>query len=370
MLGFIHFGNQLDLSLAELGNFIDFDRKCLYDNFLLFNNSKFYDLPYDSMGGVRAAYRIVAKSESEFLSYLSRFEKADDKKHVLLDSNFMKPHHLRKICMGFNNIKFKYAFKATDYRPVRFQNKKDVFVYILKFKSQVYFLEAFFIANAKKYAIRDYKKPYRDAKLGMLPPKLSQMMLNIATNTNAVYDPFCGTGSLLMEAVLSGTKNVYGSDYKQENIEGTDKNLFFMQRKFGLNFQSNVFMQDVTKKFNDVPNFNALISEGYLGKPLHGNEPDNFLKAQMHTVFELYLDFFRNLSLAAKSDFELVMCYPIFPKIAADSDASFFNLLGKISEYGYELEPISRQFKIKTALYQRNNQFVHRLIFKLGFKKV
>ena len=36
------------------------------------------------MGGVRAAYRIVAKSESEFLSYLSEFDMSDDKKRARL----------------------------------------------------------------------------------------------------------------------------------------------------------------------------------------------------------------------------------------------------------------------------------------------
>ena len=64
------------------------------------------------------------------------------------------------------------------------------------------------------YARRDQNRPKRDARVGMLPPKLAQIIINLAVGQNSVrtvLDPFCGTGVLLQEAALMGY-NIYGSD--------------------------------------------------------------------------------------------------------------------------------------------------------------
>ncbi|HEV2352761.1 MAG TPA: hypothetical protein VGR89_00825, partial [Puia sp.] len=53
------------------------------------------------------------------------------------------------------------------------------------------------------YSKRDYGRPVRDAKVGMMPPKLAQMLVN-TTHSNLVWDPFCGTGQTIQEALLIG----------------------------------------------------------------------------------------------------------------------------------------------------------------------
>jgi CRISPR/Cas system-associated endoribonuclease Cas2 len=65
------------------------------------------------------------------------------------------------------------------------------------------------------YAARDQARPARDAFVGMLPPKLAQIMINLANGERrvkneeknlAILDPFCGTGVILQEALLMGYK--------------------------------------------------------------------------------------------------------------------------------------------------------------------
>ena len=49
--------------------------------------------------------------------------------------------------------------------------------------------------NITAYAKRDRARPARDAFVGMLPPKLAQILVNLATagaKTGTVLDPFCG----------------------------------------------------------------------------------------------------------------------------------------------------------------------------------
>src|SRR4029078_6190467 len=95
---------------------------------------------------------------------------------------------------------------------------------------------------------RDREMSTRDAKVGMLPPKLAQIIINMAVGEMpeeakqsvcevppdqpipkdhlakiTLLDPFCGTGVILQEAALMGYK-AYGSDlmpqmanYAQQN---------------------------------------------------------------------------------------------------------------------------------------------------------
>ena len=72
--------------------------------------------------------------------------------------------------------------------------------------------------NITSYSKRDFNRPARDAFVGMLPPKLAQILINLATNgakTGTVLDPFCGTGVILQESVLMGL-SAYGTDLSEK----------------------------------------------------------------------------------------------------------------------------------------------------------
>ena len=72
------------------------------------------------------------------------------------------------------------------------------------------------------YAARDYGRPARSAKVGMLPPKLAQILVN--TVSGSIYDPFCGTGVVLQEGLLAG-RNVMGSDLDTGMVDASRANL-------------------------------------------------------------------------------------------------------------------------------------------------
>lgn len=76
------------------------------------------------------------------------------------------------------------------------------------------------------YVKRDIGKD-RDMIVGMMPPKLVQMMINIGQTREqkSIYDPFCGLGTTLIEAANMGYTNIYGSDLSVEMVRATKKSL-------------------------------------------------------------------------------------------------------------------------------------------------
>ena len=83
------------------------------------------------------------------------------------------------------------------------------------------------VQNFKSWSDRDYGRPARDSKSGMLPPKLARMMVNLAgtVESKTILDPFCGSGTILMEAMLLGADKIIGSDISEKATNDTAKNI-------------------------------------------------------------------------------------------------------------------------------------------------
>ena len=89
------------------------------------------------------------------------------------------------------------------------------------------------VQDITAYARRDQGRPKRDAFVGMLPPKLAQTIINLATGPlppredTVVLDPFCGTGVILQEALLMGY-GAYGTDLEPRMIDYSRENLAWL----------------------------------------------------------------------------------------------------------------------------------------------
>ena len=90
--------------------------------------------------------------------------------------------------------------------------------------------------NITAYARRDQNRPARDARVGMLPPKLAQILINLCGELPQgarILDPFCGTGVILQEAELMGYA-AYGSDLSARMVDFSRQNLAWLQENWFL----------------------------------------------------------------------------------------------------------------------------------------
>ena len=125
------------------------------------------------------------------------------------------------------------------------------------------------VQDIDSYAQRDFERPKRDARVGMLPPKLAQIMINLAKPQPGatILDPFCGTGVVLMEAALQGF-DIEGSDLEQRMIDYTAANLAWLSQ----NYQHRQISTDLRE--GDATNMQwhspikTVVAETYLGRPL------------------------------------------------------------------------------------------------------
>ncbi len=217
---------------------------------------------------------------------------------------------------------------------------------------------------------RDRAKPYADRKKGMLPPKVARMMVNIALGQwqqknegkPVLYDPCCGTGTVLLEAGMRNI-DVHGSDIDQQAVFGTRDNLEWFKKEYNINIASKAFYMDashVNKEEFDTK-IDLLVTEPFLGKQ---TPRDQELANVFKGLEKMYLGSFKSFS-SVLNDGAIVAI--VFPKVQlAKRTYSLEALIDKLKAKGYNLlvEPVLyaregarviRQICIFTYSQKQNN---------------
>jgi tRNA (guanine10-N2)-dimethyltransferase len=236
------------------------------------------------------------------------------------------------------------------------------------------------VQNIDAYARRDRERPARDTKVGMLPPKLAQIIINLAAGplpteklqnicdipadqpvpfnllNSTVLDPFCGTGVLLQEASLMGY-HILGTDLEPRMIAYTEKNLEWLHDLYQLpNLDAVLEVGDATNHTWPVqPDFVA--AEGYLGRPFTAAPNAQILNQTISECNLIIKKFLQNIHEQLKPGTRLCIAVPAWQ--IGKNPLKRLPLVDQISELGYNQVSFEH---IGTAplVYQRPDQIVAR----------
>jgi tRNA G10 N-methylase Trm11 len=291
-------------------------------------------------------------------------------------------------------LKLKKAIKETG-RPVRVIPNKSLHLnsaqvlhnqltsrgawelVLIRSGSRTILAQTMFVQDIDAYAARDQARPKRDAKVGMLPPKLAQIVVNLAAGQLeaklpqsenkalgltrlTVLDPFCGSGVILQEALLNGY-SVIGSDIETRMVDYARHNLLWLV-KHQPQIQGRVVLEagDVTE--HQWPPFSIVASEAYLGRPLNSLPPTEKLKPIINDVNTILKKFLKNLAPQMKRARQICLAVPAWRK----ADGSFIHLplIDQITDMGYnylDLKHVPRE----DLIYSREGQTVARQLLIL-----
>jgi tRNA G10 N-methylase Trm11 len=224
------------------------------------------------------------------------------------------------------------------------------------------------VQDIDDYSKRDYDKPCRDRKVGMLPPKLSQIMINLARPKpqTLIVDPFCGSGGLLMEASLMGYESS-GSDISDNMINCSNENIEWFKENYP-NFKSITVDAaiDATKKI--LPNKDyVVVTEGFLGTNFLSNPTKNLVMEQVSELKDLYIRFFKNILDQKTLPDSVCTCFPFWK---FNDGTVELNLIDEIANLGYTITEF-KSVRRSILNYHREGQFTGRqiVVFKPNKEK-
>lgn len=196
------------------------------------------------------------------------------------------------------------------------------------------------VQDYRAYGLRDYGRPAANAKAGMLPPKLAQMMLNIAQvrPDDLLLDPFCGRGTILQEAALLGVRTIHGSDADQRAVKDSQENLRWLFKEFPkLRASVEILLRDA-REISVKPS--VIVTEPYLGQPLRGHEPLTWLQHQARDLEKLYLQCFQHWRKHLRPGSRVVM---IWPEYVSGRTTVKLNLGKAVAGLGFQCTPLVSQ---------------------------
>lgn len=154
------------------------------------------------------------------------------------------------------------------------------------------------------FSKRDYGRPGRNHLAGMLPPKVARMIVNIAQPATQarLLDPFCGSGTILQEALTLGYHHVSGVDIAPKAIADTKKNLVWLKLP-----SATLYIHDALQLETIIPpsSVDAIITEGYLG-PIRTRHIANIQR----DLTSFYTSVWRSFAKILKPGGRVVMALP------------------------------------------------------------
>lgn len=210
--------------------------------------------------------------------------------------------------------------------------------------------------NLRNYTLRDRKKSFRDAKMGMLPPKLAQILINLANPEikDLVIDPFCGSGTVNTEAAVMGFQTE-GSDINANFIKGAQQNFIEMSEKFRYPVGNGRFFVEDATQINWENKSGIICTEGFLGHNFTKSPEIKEIDAQARMILKIWLKVFKKLE---KSGIKTVsLCLPCW-NFKGRKISIAKQLFEKVESFGYKVTtPFNGK---KTFIYERDKTFVAR----------
>lgn len=233
---------------------------------------------------------------------------------------------------------------------------------LYKFGSRTILSRTNYVQDIESYTARDQARPMRDARVGMLPPKLAQIIINLAAssttlnNNTVVLDPFCGTGVVLQEAALMGS-GTYGTDLEPRMIEYTSTNMRWlasMSEKASI-LPNKVAQGDATQAKWDKP-VTLVACEGYLGMPFGTEPPEKQLQDAIRQCDNTARGFLKNLGGQVAPGFRACVALPAWH---IKNHVKHLPCLSVLEQLGWS-RVVMKHASFDELIYHRDDQVVGR----------
>jgi tRNA G10 N-methylase Trm11 len=372
-------GNHRALSIAELFmRYPEGEFRVLGQNWVLVDlPAKLGQKDLDALGGSIKIGKVIEAEEGEKPTELLANALAKRYTGTKLEYGVsvygMPEQQLKTVLIGLKKV-LRAADLKSRFINNNFQNitaaqyksiaGKGIELLVAKDGGRQWVAETVAMQDIDAYSKRDYGKPFRDMKMGMLPPKLAQILINLTGVTDgAIWDPFCGSGTLVMEGLLMGHP-MLGSDIHAERVEGAKKNVEWIRATFGIKAEARLMVHDATQLFS--PAFDGIACESDLGMPHSQQIRPDMLQKIISDLDQLYIRVFGNLKIIGRK-VPVVIALPFF-RSSGGSSLDMGKTIQSIERLGFKRTPMlpemvkgEDRFCLK---YSRPDQAVGRAIYR------
>lgn len=227
------------------------------------------------------------------------------------------------------------------------------------------------VQDIEEFTKNDRLRPVIDKDMGMLPPKLARIMVNLAQleQGEILWDPFCGSGTILVEAALLGY-NVLGSDIDAEAVEAAQQNIEWAIDEYELpETKYRTFQWDVTKYDSKLRStlreteIGAVVFEPFMGPPQRRQMHPSKAEKLLMKVSKLYKPLFEFLENINQDKLKVVAVLPEYKTHQGWVGVRYSHFMSK------RWDIINNKISEKDLHWSRSNSIIRRKIMILELNR-
>lgn len=381
-------GRQPALGIAEAESLFGADAITPFSRESILLAIPVQDIPFSRLGGSTRAAKVLTYIESTDWNTIEKYLETELPKHTcclpegkvkLGLSVYGLQVNVRRL--NATGLTLKKAVK-NDGRSVRVVPNKELELntaqvlhnqltgptgmelLLIRDRNRTLLAQTMYVQDIEAYAARDQARPARDAKVGMLPPKLAQIITNLSNPDDGavVLDPFCGTGVVLQEALLMGY-DVAGTDLEPRMIDYSIRNINWLTKvsTFDVHAKAQTIEVGDATAHQWIPTPSAIACETYLGRPFASEPKPDVLREIMQDVDTIHRKFLQNVAKQTQSG--LRMCIAV-PAWFTKNGVRHLKTLDSLEELGYNRVSFVHA-DTRDLIYHRENQVVGRELVTL-----
>lgn len=271
----------------------------------------------------------------------------------------------QKISLRFILPKEEQSLSSAQIFHNRLDREPNSEINIISQTNKFLLAKTIWVQNPNDWSDRDWGIPAVDPKSGMLPPKLARIMINLALPPTyyllptTIYDPFCGCGRVLLEAVVLGL-DFLGSDIDPVKVEATKKNIRWLRDHYRLEIsdqeiETKIFQANVTASCQQLAaRGQTIVTEPDLGPPLRTLPTIDRVGKIAQDLSILYFKSINNLMPDSQS---AVIVFPAWKTKEGRLIRFSEIIVDKITSFGYCFNRLGD--------YSRPNSFIVREIMEI-----
>lgn len=363
------------VKIGQILDEVDFEQNesLLYDIFSGTNLSQKYITSHTGKTHIGISMYDAGAEKNLFRSIVSR------QKHFYLTVK----DNLRAVGLKVGFVQIKERFLSSVSVEKNKMLTHGVEIVLIVSNEKIFIGKTSAVQEFEEFSLRDFHRPKKDKRSGIIPPKLARILINFtyASAQSKLLDPFCGSGTILQEAVILGIRDITGSDISDKAIRDTKENLDWLFQRLPhiqkKSFNIQIFQSDVKNIINStgVNIFDAIVAEPYLGPPFLEHPSERIIQNTLQQLYQLYISAFQVFSKILKKGGRISFVFPVFK---LNGKLYFVEILESIKRMGFlqqEFFPKNMEFSHmlttttrNTILYGGQEQFINREI--ICFQKI
>ncbi len=220
-----------------------------------------------------------------------------------------------------------------------------------------------FVPDVQQFQVRSNERPVVSSQIS-IPSRLARLLLNLsgAKKGDVLLDPFCGSGTILSEALVSGVSCI-GVDWDRDRIENSRQNLEWLSKKTKSPVQYSLKVGDSTrleKVLGDV-RVDAIVTEPILLPRIDAAPTESRAKKLIRNSSRLYSEALYSMAAVVRKGGRVVIVTPSLRTLGGEEVSV---LLENEREAGLrQYQPAHGRQEYPVRIAHESTRWVGRLVY-------